>query len=397
MAAAIRWIIPLALWVTTLPEFAGAALAQTHDRRDASSTDPLPEVRERLKIEAQRIEKEVQDGRRKAYRLLRNDPEEAFSVLKGLIGVLRKDTTLPEERRTSLLTVVQRDLDNVRALASVRRITESGSSVASTPRAPDTRGTNAPPSAKATYDVAAQRIQQMNRRLAEARDLRDRRSDRTTKALAGVDRASVAPKSDYDLPDDWLEKSKRRSSALKLTEKEKAILEALKKPVKVDYNMDTFQSVLDNLSRQMGQDILIDKQSLEEANVTYDTPITLRFNKPVSARTALKRVLADVGLTYVIRKETIEVTTPARARDMMTVRTYYVGDLLGVVSPLLPAIVNDFQMIQAIGIILNEIQNIEPESWEGKGGAGTVTFDPVRMAIVVKQSAEVHYMLNGLR
>ena len=147
----------------------------------------------------------------------------------------------------------------------------------------------------------------------------------------------------------------------------------------------------------MGQNILLDKQSLEEANITYDSPITLRFNKPVSARTALKRVLADVGLTYVIRKESIDVTTVARAREMLTIRTYYIGDLMGVVSPLVPAAVNQFQMIQAVGAILSQIQGIDPESWEGRGGAGTVSFDAVRMAIVVKQSAEVHYMLNGLR
>ncbi len=398
MTAAIRPMIPLAFCVTISAIFAGPALAQ--------EGNPLPEVRERLKIEAQRIEKEVQESRRKAYRLLRNDPEEAHNVLKGLIDTLRKDTSLSEERRTSLLAVVQRDLNNVHALASVRRPPPQASGVASVPR--DPRSTDATSlaripdprvseGAKSTYDAAAQRIQQMNRRVAEARDFRDRRGDRTTNALAGVDRASVPPRSDYDLPDDWLEKSKRRSPALKMTEKERAILEALKKPVKVDYNMETLQSVIDHLSRQMGQDILLDKQALEEANVTYDTPITLRFNKPVSTRTALKRVLADVGMTYVIRNETIEVTTLARAKELMTVRTYYIGDLMGVVSPLLPAIANDFQMIQAVGIILNEIQNIEPESWEGKGGAGTVTFDPVRMAIVVKQSAEIHYMLNGLR
>jgi hypothetical protein len=294
--------------------------------------------------------------------------------------------------------VVQRDVENVRALAHVRRLSESvpGSRVTPAPRerAADPRVAE---QIKSPYDTAVQRIQQMNRQVAEARNLGQRRGDRGLNALAGVDKSSVPPKSDYDLPEDWLEKSKRRSPALKLTEKEKAILEALKKPVQVDYNMETFQSVIDHLSRQMGQEILLDKQALEEAGITYDTPITLRFNKPVSARTALKRVLADVGMTYVIRKETIEVTTLARARELMTVRTYYIGDLMGVVSPLLPAIVNDFQMIQAVGIILNEIQNIEPESWEGKGGAGTVTFDPVRMAIVVKQSAEVHYMLNGLR
>lgn len=391
MAAAIRRIIPFALCVTTWAGFAGTALAQ--------SGDLLPEVRERLKVEAQRIEKEVQDGRMKAYRLLRNDPEEAVDLLKGVIRTLRGDTPLTEERRKLLLVVVQRDLSNVRVLANVRRTAEPAVAAAAAARTEVRRGPDprVVEGAKSAYDTAAQRIRQMNGRVAEARDLREKRGDRTSNTLAGVDKSAVAPRSDYDLPDDWLEKSKRRSAAAKLTDKEKAILEAFKKPIRVDYSMETFQSVLDDLSRKMGQDILIDKQSLEEANITYDTPITLRFNKPVSARTALKRVLADVGLTYVIRKETIEVTTLARAREMLTVRTYYVGDLMGVVSPLLPAVANDFQMIQAIGIILNEIQNIEPESWEGKGGPGTVTFDPVRMAIVVKQSAEVHYMLNGLR
>lgn len=388
MAAAIRRIIPFALCVTTLAPFAGSASAQERD--------PLPEVRERLKIEAQRIEKKVQDGRMRAYRLLRSDAEEALNVLKGLIGTLRDDTSLPEERRKSLSATVQRDMGNIRALANVRRTSEPATAAARAEprRAPDPRVAEG---GKSAYDTAAQRIRQMSGRVAEARDLRERRGDRTTNALTRVDQASTPPKSDYDLPDDWLEKSKRRSPAAKLTEKEKDILEALKKPVKVDYSMETFQSVIDHLSRQMGQDIFIDKQSMEEARVTYDTPITLRFNKPVSARTALKRVLADVGMTYVIRKESIEVTTLARAREMLTIRTYYIGDLLGVVSPLLPAVANDFQMIQAVGMILNQIQNIEPESWEGKGGPGTVTFDPVRMAIVVKQSAEIHYMLNGLR
>ncbi len=388
MAAAIRRIMPLALCVTTLALFAGTASAQ--------SRDLLPEVRERLKIEAQRIEKEVQDGRMRAYRLLRSEPDEALDVLKGLIGTLRKDTSLSEERRKSLLATLQRDLGNVRALNSVRRSTEPAALAARNEArcAPDPR---VGAGQKSAYDTAAEHIRSMSGRVSAARDLRQQRGARMVGAMTQVDKSATPPASDYDLPDDWLEKSKRRSPLAKLTDTEKAILEALKKPVKVDYSMETFQSVIDNLSKQLGQSILIDKQALEEAGVTYDTPITLRFNKPVSARTALKRVLADVGLTYVIRRETIEVTTAARAREMMTVRTYYIGDLMGVVSPMLPAVANQFQMIQAVGMILNQIQGIDPESWEGKGGPGTVTFDAARMAIVIKQSAEVHYMLNGLR
>ena len=388
MAATIRRIIPVALCVTTLALLAAPAAGQ--------SRDPLPEVRERLKIEAQRIEKEVQDGRMRAYRLLRGDPDEANEILKNLMGTLKKDTALPEERRKSMMAALQRDLDNVRTLSSVRRTNEPAAEAAriEARRAPDPRvGSDQ----KSAYETAAERIRSMNGRVVESRNLRDRTADRLNTTLTQVDKTAVPPRSDYDLPDDWAEKSKRRSPLAKLTEKEKALLEALKKPTKVDYNMETFQSVIDNLSKQMGQNILIDKQSMEEANVTYDTPITLRFNKPVSARTALKRVLADVGLTYVIRKESIDVTTVARAREMLTIRTYYIGDLMGVVSPLMPAVANQFQMIQAIGAILSQIQGIDPESWEGRGGPGTVTFDPVRMAIVVKQSAEVHYMLNGMR
>src|SRR6185437_8984745 len=209
------------------------------------------------------------------------------------------------------------------------------------------------------------------------------------------DKSAIPAASEYELPADWLERTKKRSPESKLTAQEKALLESLKKPVNVDYNMETIQSVLDHLSKQMGQDILTDKRSLEEANVTYDSPITLRFNKPISARTALKRVLADVGLTYVIRKEHIEVTTIARAREMLTTRTYYIGDLLGIANPRNPAIANQFQAIQAIGMILSQIQGIDPDSWEGHGGAGRITFDPIRMMLVVKQSAEMHYMLNG--
>jgi hypothetical protein len=386
MAATIRRIRPL-LSVTTLFLFAATVGAQT--------SDLLPEVRERLKIEAQRIEKEVQEGRMQAYRLIRTDPEKANDILKSLIATLEKDTALTEGRRKSMLESLRRDVENVRVLGSVRRTEPVREATrAEVRRPPETRSGGGP---KTPFDVANERIRNVNGRVAEARKIREGSGDRLTATMTSVDKSAIPSKSEYDLPDDWAEKSKRRSAASRITEKEKALLEALKKPVKVDYNMDTFQSVIDHLSKQMGQEILLDKRAMEEANVTYDSPITLRFNKPVSGRTALKRVLADVGLTYVIRKETIEVTTVARAKEMMTIRTYYIGDLMGVVSPMLPAVVNQFQMIQAVGIILNQIQSIDPESWEGRGGPGTVSFDPTTMSIVVKQSAEVHYMLNGLR
>jgi hypothetical protein len=39
--------------------------------------------------------------------------------------------------------------------------------------------------------------------------------------------------------------------------------------------------------------------------------------------------------------------------------------------------------------------NVEPESWKINGGPGTIVFDPARLMLVVKQTAEIHYMLGG--
>lgn len=361
----------------------------------AQSRDPLPEVRQRLQLEAQRIEKEIRDGRMRAYRLFRSDANEALAIIKGLIGTLRKDSSLSDKRHEALMKTLERDIDNLRALSSVTRTTDAPNSAVriDTRRAVATRGNS---DAKSVVDTAASRINAMRNRVAENRKQRDRGNDRYTGALVQIDKTAVPAAGDYELPKDWAEKSKKRSTAAKLSERERAILKALKKPVDVDYNMETFQSVIDNLSKQMGQNILTDKRTLEEAGITYDSPITLRFNKKVSARTALKRVLADVGLTYVIRKENIEVTTIARAKEMMTTRTYYIGDLIGIANPMYPAIANQFQMIQAIGAIISNIQGIDPESWSGKGGPGSITFDPVRMVLVIKQSAEMHYMLGDI-
>ena len=67
---------------------------------------------------------------------------------------------------------------------------------------------------------------------------------------------------------------------------------------------------------------------MDDLNVNTESTVSVHLNK-VSTRTALKKVLADLGLTYVIKDETIFVTTPIKAKDMMTVRTYYIGDLIG--------------------------------------------------------------------
>src|SRR5207244_8352565 len=45
-------------------------------------------------------------------------------------------------------------------------------------------------------------------------------------------------------------------------------------------------------------------------------------------RNVLRKIFNELGLTYIIKDEMIQVVTASRAKDMMVVRRYYVGDLL---------------------------------------------------------------------
>jgi hypothetical protein len=372
----------------------GACLAGRAPAQE--NVDPLQRVRQLRAVEAQRVEKEFRDGRDYAYRVVASDLDKAIDRIKDLLALLDKDESLAGSRRDQLIRTLKRDIPFLQSLAAERRARSAEAAARATRielrREPDPRRSA---DQKSAFDTARSRVESMGTAVADARSLRGQIADRTLGTLRKVDESAKPSASDYELPPDWVEKSKRRSPENKLTRREKALLDALKAPISVDFNNDTFSSVIEYLQKVTGQTILVDKQALEEANVTYDTPVTLRLPK-VSTRTVIKRLLADLGLTYVIKDEAIQVTTPARAQEMMVTRVYYIGDLVGVVDPLLPAALNDLQAAQAIGTIIQTIQSqVEPQSWSANGGNGTIVYDPIRMSLVIKNSAEMHYMLGG--
>src|SRR5205085_12464958 len=126
--------------------------------------------------------------------------------------------------------------------------------------------------------------------------------------------------------------------------------------------------------------IILDKNALEEAQITYDTPVTFSLRTPVATRTALRKVLGDLNLTYVIRDGTIHVTSQSRAKDLMVTRNYYIGDLvlgnsLFFPAPHLGATV-DPQLAQNVQAIIDMlVQSVDPSSWMGKGGLGMIGYN----------------------
>ncbi|MFL5342491.1 MAG: hypothetical protein ACJ8F7_20285 [Gemmataceae bacterium] len=184
-----------------------------------------------------------------------------------------------------------------------------------------------------------------------------------------------------------------------LSKKEQALLEALNKPVKAEFRNSILRDVMEYLSTEASLPILLDKKALEDQNVNEETTaVTFAPPKTVALRTALRKILGDQGLTYVIKDEAIYVTSVGKAREMMTTRTYYVGDLVNALpNPTLyaPAVVQQAKMNTAKAIIDMIKDSVDPLSWLGNGGSGTITFSPIGDAIVVRQSAEVHMMLKS--
>ena len=83
--------------------------------------------------------------------------------------------------------------------------------------------------------------------------------------------------------------------------------------------------------------------------------------KEIPLRTALNKILSDLGLTYVIGDDVLLITTPDKAGSILQTRLYDVRDLvLRDADPLGPA---DFDsLVEAIRTSVN------PQSWERNGG-----------------------------
>ncbi|MBY0527032.1 MAG: STN domain-containing protein [Gemmataceae bacterium] len=405
-----------------------AALAQ------APKNDLLDKKVLENKVAAQKIEAEVSDAVADARKLASAQPGQAVDVLKRALNRLEADTALTQDRRDALVKMLK------------SRISLYGNDSSKTPdnRTAKMQLTKAEEEAKAAEDRVVQRtielINQLkkDRRYAEAaraaedlqrryptnaavravvagttrsdtlaggQDIRNESNYRFNGAMVSVDRSKLPPVGDLEFPKDWREKMKYRKGLNEpvLTAKEMAIVKSLSKPINTDYDKAAFTDVIEDLATKLDCTIVVDKAALNDALVNSETQISLKI-KGVSARTVLRKVLADLGLAYVVKNEVIQVVSMEKAKEMMVQRTYYLGDLLAGGSftdagiRFVPGI-DQFQAMQNVVNIIGLIQStVDPDSWEanGKGGKGTIAFYGPGMGIVIKNTAEVHGMMSGI-
>jgi hypothetical protein len=247
---------------------------------------------------------------------------------------------------------------------------------------------------KTPYDIAKDRIDAAKKNAESQSELNKAREQGLTDVTIDVLRSNSKTQEER-ITKYFIAKSDLRKT--KLSKEEAALLKALSSTISVDFDKYAFKEVMNYLGDKTGINIFPDAASLKEAGVEYDTPVTFKA-KNVSLRTVLKKVLADLGLTYVIVDGNVQIIHPDRTKDYLVARSYPVQDLIAPFDMRWGPIANRIQMNQQAALLMQMIMNtIEPTSWQGMSdrGFGTISYDPATMSLIVRQTAEMHYMLGG--
>lgn len=186
---------------------------------------------------------------------------------------------------------------------------------------------------------------QMQRYNAELEQIRPRRHRNFLAALHQVELALI-PFSDeppivYPSAEKWEEISRSpfrnfRSSAVDIAgkgkSKEQRILDALEADVDLDYPETPLKEVIEDLKERFNIPIVLATKKLEEAAINLETPVTVNF-KQISLRAGLRNMLGELGLTYLIKDEVMQITTPEDAGSQLITKVYRVGDLVVPITP----------------------------------------------------------------
>ncbi|HEV3340617.1 MAG TPA: VWA domain-containing protein [Pirellulales bacterium] len=119
-----------------------------------------------------------------------------------------------------------------------------------------------------------------------------------------------------------LTERRKKYKAVDLTEhspKETRIIQALDEKTDLDFGEQPLTDVVEYLKQRHGVEIQLDDKVLADAGMGSDMPITRRI-KGVTLRSALKLLLGELDLTYVIRNDVLMITTKTRAEELLSDR-----------------------------------------------------------------------------
>jgi hypothetical protein len=131
--------------------------------------------------------------------------------------------------------------------------------------------------------------------------------------------------------------------------------------------------------------LAVDTRALEDAGLDLDTPVTFE-SQGETGRAVLARVLSPLDLVWIVRDETLLITTKEKAEENLEVRLYPLpwGYQLGPAIHFLPLI----DLIQS---------TVAADTWDTVGGPGAIR--PLEAGVigqlVVSTTNEVHEEIEG--
>ncbi len=464
------WFLGEAASVVLALSFSGAAFGQDGDK----GWDLLDQRRRVETVSSQKLALEIRTAFADVEKLAA-DPDKAVARLLTSLTVIEADNVSPKDQRDLAIRQIKNRINSIQAAAATapNRSDEQEKKNRTIARQRSERDQFAQDVADVkarlagigkmqedgNFDAAAKEAADLNKKFPTIPATRavDQAAETADKAvllnrgiiqknqgmfsgLNDVSKSAVLPRGDIDYPGDWAEKTKRRANTNQLSNKEREIMRGLASPITLTFKNSKFESALEQIRVKTGLPILLDPEALKEVDATYDSPVSLDA-RSVTLRTALHKVLGQIGLAYIVKDEAIYVTSAIRARDTMVVKRYYIGDILaGMSSATLPsnnglpiqagpqvrAFVTPYgipglvyggnvplpgQAVTASEMLGNQAQtqenakqimemiknSVDTHSWTTGGGQGTITFHPGSLSVIIKQTAEMHALLgNGL-
>ena len=184
--------------------------------------------------------------------------------------------------------------------------------------------------------TAAQVVSEASGQLYTAFFMRSLRADRFLETLEQVERSHVPfpdePPIRWPRPEVWKALTERRRQYAsvdlhKATTAERRITAALDDQTTINFADTPLTDVVDYLSRTHEIPIILDVVAIEEAGLLVDEPVNLVL-AGITLQSALKIMLSEFELTYVIEDEVMKITTVEVAAEILSTRVYPVGDLV---------------------------------------------------------------------
>jgi hypothetical protein len=157
----------------------------------------------------------------------------------------------------------------------------------------------------------------------------------------------------------------------------------------LSYSDRSLQDVVKNISDEYGIDIRLDRTALEEAGIGTDSPVTNSL-KNVSLRSALKLILRNLQLTWIIENEVLMVTTAEAANKHFDTCVYSIQGLVDDSDP------------KSVGALVEVIYAcVATDTWAANGG-GEAEVRPLPSGLLVVSHTpavqeEVGALLNKIR